>query len=201
MNFSICEAKINVKDSAYEGFFVMFNASDPISKLIESNSEFHKYVVNDRVHVKGQIQDIYDGKRYRNFMKQLSGNDKKRYTTVTFNTDGAPLFESSKCSIWPTFLMINELPNDIRTKELILAGLWFGKDKPNMNSFLGPFVDTMNTLSTNGVPCTIDDSQVFIKIFALICWVNSVASAPVQGFTQFNGFYGCFQCLHPGETV
>ena len=156
MNCSICKAKINVKDSAYEDFFDLFNVSDTISKLIESNSEFYKYVVNDRVHAKGQIQDIYDWKRYRNFIKQLSEDDKKRYATVTFNTDGAPLFRSSKCSIWPIFLMINELPNDIRTKELILAALWFGKDKPNMNSFLGRFVDTMNTLSTNGAPCTID---------------------------------------------
>ena len=29
----------------------------------------------------------------------------------------------------------------------------------------------------------------------------SVARAPVQGFTQFNGSYGCNQCLHPGESV
>ncbi|XP_033226058.1 uncharacterized protein LOC117178736 [Belonocnema kinseyi] len=35
--------------------------------------------------------------------------------------------------------MVNELLMHTRRKELILVGLWFGKNKPNMNVFLGPF--------------------------------------------------------------
>ena len=178
----------------------MLDIFNPISKLIESNSEYYKYFTNDRVHVKGTIRDIYDGKRYRHFVTELSEENRKRYATVAFNTDGAPLFTSSTLSIWPIFLMLNELPYEVRTKELILVGLWFGKNKPNMNAFLGPFIETMNTLSTKGVACTIDGFQILIKIFALICCVDSVAPAPVQGFSQFNGSYGCNQCLHPGES-
>ena len=47
--------------------------------------------------------------------------------------------------------MVNELPVHVRTNELILVALWFGKDKPNMNVFLGPFIDQMNTLATKQV--------------------------------------------------
>lgn len=94
--------------------------------------------------------------------------------------------------------MLNELPYKVKTKELILAGLWFGKDKPNMNVFLEPYVDKMDELSTNGIECNINDLKKNIKIFNLICCVDSVARAPVQCFMQFNGKYGCSLCLHPG---
>ena len=81
VNCSVCKAKINVSDNAYKDFFVMLHVSEPISKLIESNSEYYNYVTNDRVHEKGRIRDIYDGKRYRDFVKQLSEENKKQYAT------------------------------------------------------------------------------------------------------------------------
>lgn len=197
----ICKAKIDVKNYAYKDFFVMLDVAGPISKLIESHSEYYNYIVNQRVHEKGYIRDIYDGKRYREFVESLNQADKHSYATVIFNTDGAPLFGSSTYSIWPICLMVNEIPFRVRSKELILAGLWFGKDKPDMNIFLEPFVEHMNELSTNGVECVINGMKSCLKIFTSICCVDSVARAPVQGFTQFNGAHGCSQCLHPGEWV
>ena len=62
VNCSVCKAKINVSDNAYKDFFVMLDVSEPISKLIESNSEYYNYVTNDRVHEKGTIRDIYTEK-------------------------------------------------------------------------------------------------------------------------------------------
>ena len=35
-------------------------------------------------------------------------------STVLWNTDGVPIFKSSGFSIWPIFLMINELPFHLR---------------------------------------------------------------------------------------
>ena len=201
LNCEVCKAKIDVKDCSYKDFFVMLDIASPISKLIETNSKYYNYIVNERLHEKGHIRDIYDGKRYREFVKSLSTEDQHRYATVTFNTDGAPLFKSSNYSIWPIYVMVNELPYNIRTKELILVGLWFGKNKPNMNVFLCPFVEKMYSLSSTGVQCLINGIELSIKIFALICCVDSVARAPVQGFVQFNGSYGCNQCLHPGVSV
>lgn len=157
--------------------------------------------MNERVHEKHIISDIYDEKLYRGFVKTLNPSVKHNYATLTFNTDGAPLFKSSAYSIWPIFLMINELPIHVRSTELILAGLWFGKDKPNMNVFLGPYVDKMNILSKEGINCRIKDKDLNVKVFTLIGCLDSIARAPVMGFVQFNGCYGCPQCLHPGEWV
>ena len=177
------------------------DASSPISKLIESNSAYYNYIMIERVYEEGVIRDIYDGKGYRDFVTSLSESDRHRYVTTIFNTDGKPLFKSSAYSIWPIFLMVNELPFNVRSEELILVGLWFGKDKPNMNVFLKPFVESMNELSCQGVQCIINGSEICIKVFPLVCSVNSVARAPVQGFVQFNGSFGCGHCLHPGQWV
>lgn len=170
-------------------------------KLLESNSSYYNYVVNDRSYEKDHIRDIYDGKCHRKFIKSLNECDRHAYTTVTFNTDGAPLFTSSTYSIWPIYLMVNELPYNVRTNELIVVGLWFGKDKPDMQVFLDPFVENINKLSTEGVQCKINGADISIKIFPLVCCVDSVARAPMLGFVQFNGKFGCHQCLHPGESV
>ena len=147
------------------------------------------------------MRDIYDGKEYRKFVKSLASADRSRYATMTFNTDGAPVFESSSYSIWPIQLMINELPFHVRNTEVLVAGLWFGKDKPDMNVFLAPFVQNMNQLSENGVKCIINGEERIIKVYTLVSCVDSVARAPMQGLTQFNGRYGCNWCLHSGEWV
>ena len=127
------------------------NVASPISKLIETNSECYNYVVNRRVHEKDSISDIYDGKRYREFVNNLNESDRHSYAKTVFNTDGARLFKSSAYSILPIFLIVNEVEYHVRSEELVLAGLWFGKDKPNVPIFLEPCVDQMNKLSCKGV--------------------------------------------------
>ncbi|CAC5411693.1 unnamed protein product [Mytilus coruscus] len=89
-------------------------------------------------------KDISDG-----YLNQLySENDgplsQPENISFTFNTDGAPVFQSSKVSVWPLFMVINELPYKLRMmkENTILAGLWFGNQKPSMSTFLSPFLDS-----------------------------------------------------------
>ena len=37
-----------------------------------------------------------------------------------------------------------------KRKNLILAGLWFNKSKPTMNTLLGPLVEELNELANKG---------------------------------------------------
>ncbi|KAL1419620.1 hypothetical protein MTO96_005112 [Rhipicephalus appendiculatus] len=53
-------------------------------------------------------------------------------------------------AIWPVQLLINELPPEQRMNKLVLAALWFGKEKPDMELFQGPFVDALNKLGEDG---------------------------------------------------
>uniref|UniRef100_A0ABD2XS72 Uncharacterized protein n=1 Tax=Trichogramma kaykai TaxID=54128 RepID=A0ABD2XS72_9HYME len=64
-------------------------------------------------------EDIYDGSVYKSIPNNFTDNPNN--ITFTWNSDGFPLFKSSKFSIWPVYLMINELSHENRiSKKTIL---------------------------------------------------------------------------------
>ncbi|CAN8019147.1 unnamed protein product [Ixodes persulcatus] len=69
------------------------------------------------------VTDITKSKAYNKL--PLSKGD----ISVTWSTYGVPLYESSAFAIWPLQFAVNELPQNERTKNLLLAGLWFGTKK------------------------------------------------------------------------
>lgn len=70
-----------------------------------------------------------------------------------------------------------------------------------MNVFLKPFVEKINVFSEKGVDCNIKGKVLSVKVYTLICCVDSIARPPIQGFIQFNNAYGCPWCLHRGQWV
>jgi hypothetical protein len=87
------------------------------------------------------IEDIYDGKQYQRFFQNGGILDDQRNISLTWNTDGIPVFKSSKFAIWPLYFTVNELPyaDRISRNNMIVTGLWFGSNKPNMLTYLKPF--------------------------------------------------------------
>lgn len=57
------------------------------------------------------IEDIYDGKLYKQYDEILFNRNN---VSFIWNTDGVPLFKSSKTSMWPLYYVINELPFKMR---------------------------------------------------------------------------------------
>jgi len=143
-----------------------------------------------------QLTDVYDGKMY----KQLK---QKCDITLQFNCDGAPVFNSSKFSIWPLVCGINELPTALRNCNMMLHTLWFGRVKPCTTTFLQPFVSEITDLYNNGfrfVKSSVGQEQI-INVSATLCISDAPARAMLQDFVQFNGQYGCGFCHHPGERM
>ena len=67
--------------------------------------------------------------------------------SFTINTDGIPVFKSSKMALWPICLMIHELPKRRKLREnMVLAGLWFGPTKPLMTTFTKPLQKCLTDL-------------------------------------------------------
>ena len=56
------------------------------------------------------ICDVYDGKLYRSMAQHLLNNENPANVSLLINTDGVQIFKSSKYSLWPIWLLINELP-------------------------------------------------------------------------------------------
>ena len=120
-----------------------------------------------------------------------------------FNTDGAPVFKSSKMSLWPIYLVVNELPISCRfnKENLILAGLWFGDKKPFMLNFLKPTVTALQKLES-GVDMWYKEKGNFkIRGVLLACICDLPARALLMNFTQYNGAYSCLRCLQRGKNA
>lgn len=71
-----------------------------------------------------------------------------------------------------------------------------------MNSYLKPFVDTMNRLSSEGISW---NSQAGVpqtcRVYPGPCSVDTVARCMVMNMTQFNGSHSCAWCEQEGEVV
>lgn len=164
----MCDSSINVSHVSASNYFVILDPSTEISNLIKTHEDYYNYIVNERINETGEIRDIYDGQCYKMFVKNLPQNEKSRYVTAIFNTDGAPRFESSQDSIWPIQIQINELPPQSRLKNVITCGMWFGKNKPEMSIFLNIFVKEMNKINEKGIECIINgEKRIYLNY---TCW-------------------------------
>lgn len=147
------------------------------------------------------ITDIYNGSLYQSFI----GNGflaNQNNISLTWYTDGIPVYKSSKVSMWPVYLSINELPFAERTKRqnLLMIGLWFGPQKPNANNYFYKFYKQFKTLS-RGINVTLSTNDIKkIKAVLLFGTCDLPAKCQVFNFTYYMGIYGCPSCLWPGET-
>lgn len=196
---SVCNNDIDVSCLSNPCFFAFIDPSDAIKEYLEIHDNYYNYVVSERVHEKNVLRDIFDGKLYRYFVKSLSDEEKHSYATTLFNCDGAAVFKSTKFSIHPVYLIVNEIPVQFRLQSYIVCSLYFGSTKPDMSVYLDIFVEKMNRLSTVGLQCMIQGSPRTIKVFPLLGCVDTIARAPMTGSSQFNGYFGCDWCLQEGK--
>ena len=59
----------------------------------------------------GVFRDVYDGVEYRKHSEFLSHPAHK---SLLLNIDGVAIIRSSPVSVWPVWVMINELPQSVR---------------------------------------------------------------------------------------
>ncbi|XP_067214367.1 uncharacterized protein [Linepithema humile] len=149
------------------------------------------------------IVDVYDGEIYKTLY-----NSKRKNTillTFNFNVDGAPISKSSKSSMWPIQLIINELPKNIRFRYILLAGICITKSEPNsqfMNLYMNVFIEQIRDLMKNGIVISLENGKKCNFILQPLCSsVDSVARPIIQNRFQFNGYFGCSWCYHYGEYV
>ncbi|XP_063961852.1 uncharacterized protein LOC129268704 isoform X2 [Lytechinus pictus] len=194
-----CGEEIDEDNKVKEGkFFLVFPLADQLQYLLE-HTEVGGTIINREIRRTDEtISDITDGTMYQELVREglLCHKDN---LSLSWNTDGVPIFRSSKSSMWPVMCTINELPMRMRRENVMLTALWFGEIKPDMSVFLKPFVDECNVLSSTGLQWTHVGVAKTSRVFPLLCTVDSVARPLLQNMIQFNGFYGCPFCKEKGE--
>lgn len=85
----------------------------------------------------------------------------------------------------------------------MLAGVWFGKGKPDMATFLHQFVNDIKKVNEQGIEWVRPESGIsqISRVFPITCTCDAVAKCILQGVHQFNGSYGCGYCLNEGIVV
>lgn len=154
------------------------------------NYRFTRQKINEN-----NLEDLYDGKVYKSLPQEFTKEQSN--ITFTWNTDGVPIFKSSKISIWPFYLMINELPylERIKKENMILIGLWVGTNKPLPNLFMSVFLKSLKELF-NGIYVSVPGLLHRIKIrgIVIIGTCDLCARALFLNMKQFNGDFGCPIC-------
>ncbi len=178
-----CEELFDENKSTKNGnYFIYIPLQQQIVRLLSNNKVF-PYLTNrdlDIILSSKTVNDVTTCALYKELIVRhgLNPND----VSLTWNTDGIPIFNSSNFSIWPLQAFVNELPPYLRSKNILLLGLWFGQ-KPIMNTFLKPFVEECRKLESCGF--AFGNEVLPRKVFALLLSADSPARAIVRNVKQF----------------
>lgn len=114
--------------------------------MLETTVAHNLYLRNRQKINQYAIEDIYDGKMYKNHMFNDS------MISINFSVDGVPIFDSFNTSVYPVHCTVNELDLCDRRDNILLSSIWFGVGKPKkMNSYLKPFVNEAKKLLSDGL--------------------------------------------------
>lgn len=149
------------------------------------------------------IEDIYDGYLYQRHMGPNGFLRNRNNISFTWYSDGAAVFKSSKLSIWPLFLSVNELPYRSRLlkENVVMCALWCGPVKPPGNLLLGTLLEGMNTLS-QGVDMELPNNEIIFSRAMLLCGTcDGPARAMFLQMNSHSGYHSCPRCLIAGVRV
>ncbi|XP_039442517.1 uncharacterized protein LOC120422976 isoform X2 [Culex pipiens pallens] len=171
-------------------FFVVFDIAANIANILKRN---WSSIVEHKQKSKSSpvVTDIVNAAMYKH-------KTSKHNITLSMNTDGVKVFNSSKRSLWPVMFQVNDLPPKVKflRKNIVVAALWLGDHEPPMDAYLKPVMEILNTLFTGGLDIGIVKID---KIEVTACLADTLGRCKIQNFKQFNGYEACGFCYHPGD--
>ncbi|XP_023315688.1 uncharacterized protein LOC106648128 [Trichogramma pretiosum] len=210
----ICQTCTNIIDFGNLSVAECTNCLKQYNKVeLIKGGDFFVYIP-----LKDQLEEMFSSRLYKNLRKECEESDivngsvyKKLRNknviadddiSIQWNTDGVHFCRSSKKSMWPIIVGVNELPYKLRKNNLFLCGLWYGDKKPSFNLYLKPFVDELIKLYNDGFETiTYDKKKIHVKVHTLFFSSDSPARSAVMNMKQFNGEYGCTYCLQKGDRL
>ena len=147
---SSCSATLPIDVSP--ACFFNFDLTSQIEQILRVSPDL-RLASDIRRNVAG-LRDIVDGVFYQRLLLAEQGNN---FITLTMNVDGVSPNRGSTLSIWPIFLVINEIDESKRfaLENLIVAGIWPGPSKPSREQIFTFFADIVQELKV------LEEGRVF----------------------------------------
>ncbi|XP_052130732.1 uncharacterized protein LOC113207233 [Frankliniella occidentalis] len=173
-------------------YFATISFKDQLRNLFETNEQLAESALTYRFsRVKQNKDNLDDGADYKAHAKPGKILSFAHNFSYSFFTDGVG---KSKKSFWPIYVTINELPPGDRKNNILIVGLYYGNGAPNLKTFLKPFVDEANKLSSSGFDWVHKGQVVNSKVIPLLCICDSDARYKLLNHQSHKAFYGCTYC-------
>lgn len=190
----------NCSSTKVRGLFVEYNLELALKDAFEFRNL--KTLIDDFSVTNNEnvVSDITSSVRYKELRREVI---KEKYDlTLLWNTDGVPFSNSSNGQVWLVQAQIINIPPQNRRNYQFVCGIYYSRlKKPDMSSFLWPFVKRLQNLY-EGIDWYDRETKSIIHstIIAPIATLDAPARAAVQNINQFNGECGCTFCEHLGQT-
>ena len=128
----------------------------------------------------------------RNTIEKIvtTNNYTDRKINLMVNIDGLPLFKSSNLQLWPILIRFSSF-------KPVPVALYCDYKKPDMEEYLGEFVDEMEKLLSE--PLVVSGSSYELSIYTFTC--DTPARALLKEIVQHTGYYACERCAMKGTSI
>lgn len=148
---------------------------------------------------KNVITDIQDANQFKISQKN---HPNVIVLSLTVNTDGAKMYNSTFKSVWPIQIYQNFLPPQIRyiPENIMVVALHSGK--PNMREYFQPLLNELKIIyDEGGINVTKNGQHLTFLPLITNCTADLPAKAAVQEMVSHNGHFACGYCMHKGEKI
>ena len=190
-----CHKELSLNELRKEGsFIIVYDIRSQLMEILD-DSDMKRYV-EEAITERNASGTSHYGHRYKSMTQNTHD------LTCTFSIDGVPVFKSSKYSLWPLSLVLDELPYRLRRRNVMIGALRFGDSKMNIDLVFSKVVPYLNSFQVEGIHWfTSTGLPVTSRIIFTKCSVDSPARCMIQGMTQFNGEHVCSWCRLSGQVV
>lgn len=201
---SLDAVDLNVNQDPANSYVLNLSIEEQMSSIVQRL--FDKLQKPTEETVMGEIlHDIYNGSIYQQLFSEgaLEWSDSVITLTMMWDADGIRFTKSSLWAAWIFRLVINELPQNLRHKKenVIVGNIWFGDSKPITNLYMrGVKVEVLELM--NGIEVTLPNGKLItVKIIVMCGKCDLQAKAMMLNLHQWNGKWGCNNCLHEGTMI
>lgn len=192
---TICKAETKKKKS---NFVVKIQLGQQIKHLLLKYPDQIMKHINRKQNE--DISDIDDGLLYK---KLTDDNPDSIIFSFTINSDGAPIYNSNKTSMWPVQLYANFLPPELRFKRenILIHMLYASEKKPDFMEIFAILAQEIEFLQENKIRFLYNSIIYNCMVVVMLASFDLPARAMASGQKLYSGEKACVFCLHPGIKV